>query len=335
MIPPYASYVVQDLGTLGGASAAANAINDVGQVVGESWTKNNLTTHAFLWDKGVMTDLGVLQPHDWSTASDINEAAIVVGYSGSGPRVQLVGPFRGFSWNNGSLTDLGTLPGDTSSWAWGINDAGTIVGTSALTTATNPAHFRPYVYSNGVMVQVGFVAPGQDGLVNGEAFDINNSGLIVGGGVTLKSSGLSRAFSFDGAILRDLGSLGHQSEARAVNEAGRAVGQAAPDAMWVDTIKPLEDLGTLGGFLSAAYDVNDIGDVVGWSQVATQPSSVADHAFITRGCWMFDLNNLLPATAAWELLFACGINNQGQIVGWGLHQGNVRAFLLTPNGPRQ
>jgi hypothetical protein len=35
-------------------------------------------------------------------------------------------------------------------------------------------------------------------------------------------------------------------------------------------------------------------------------------------------------TLAWTLLQAGGINNRGQIDGFGVHNGNYRAFLLTP-----
>src|SRR5919198_1426876 len=46
------------LGTLGGGSSQANAINDHGQIVGWAETSSG-KTHAFLWEKGHMRDLGV------------------------------------------------------------------------------------------------------------------------------------------------------------------------------------------------------------------------------------------------------------------------------------
>lgn len=48
-----------DLGTLGGASSSANAINDTGQIVGWSYTSNGVD-HAFLWSSGNMVDLNSL-----------------------------------------------------------------------------------------------------------------------------------------------------------------------------------------------------------------------------------------------------------------------------------
>ena len=43
-----------------GNQAGPNAINPAGQVVGSSTTATDGVTHAFVWEKGVMTDLGTL-----------------------------------------------------------------------------------------------------------------------------------------------------------------------------------------------------------------------------------------------------------------------------------
>src|SRR5947209_4402419 len=60
-------YTVTDLGSLGGSFSAANAINNRGQVVGLSFnatpdpiTPGATELRAFLWQNGVMTDLGTL-----------------------------------------------------------------------------------------------------------------------------------------------------------------------------------------------------------------------------------------------------------------------------------
>ncbi len=46
---------------------------------------------------------------------------------------------------------------------------------------------------------------------------------------------------------------------------------------------------------------------------------------------MQDLNDLIPADSGWELIAARGINSRGQIVGFGYHGNEGRAYLLTPN----
>ena len=45
---------------------------------------------------------------------------------------------------------------------------------------------------------------------------------------------------------------------------------------------------------------------------------------------MLDLNDLIPPDSGWLLQRANDINDQGQIVGRGITDGQFRAFLLTP-----
>jgi len=47
-----ATYKVTDLGTLGGHSSRATAINEAGQVVGYSWVSGNTTQQAYLYSNG-------------------------------------------------------------------------------------------------------------------------------------------------------------------------------------------------------------------------------------------------------------------------------------------
>ena len=90
------------------------------------------------------------------------------------------------------------------------------------------------------------------------------------------------------------------------------------------------DLGSLGGTqgISEADAINDAGDVVGVS--GTGPGMSALHAFLWNGFTMFDLNDLIDASSGWQLEAASGINNRGQITGFGTYNGQERAFLLTP-----
>jgi probable HAF family extracellular repeat protein len=53
-------------------------------------------------------------------------------------------------------------------------------------------------------------------------------------------------------------------------------------------------------------------------------------AFLWSRETMVDLNSFLPTNSGWVLYGATGINDLGQIVGDGTHNGLNRAFLLTP-----
>ena len=67
------SVTIVDLGTLGGTRSYANAVNDSGQVVGESTTAGDASTHAFSWTQaGGMVDLGTLGGSSSSTAVAVN-----------------------------------------------------------------------------------------------------------------------------------------------------------------------------------------------------------------------------------------------------------------------
>jgi probable HAF family extracellular repeat protein len=90
------------------------------------------------------------------------------------------------------------------------------------------------------------------------------------------------------------------------------------------------DLGLLPGAASSYADgINNVGQVVGYAFF----SNTDTHAFVwSPSTGMLDLNNLIPANSGWLLQGAGAINDQGQIVGWGLLNGNgqTEAFLLTP-----
>lgn len=51
-------YIFTDLGTLGGSSSSANAINNVGQIAGWASTPGDAARHATLWNGATTTDLG-------------------------------------------------------------------------------------------------------------------------------------------------------------------------------------------------------------------------------------------------------------------------------------
>jgi probable HAF family extracellular repeat protein len=106
---------VVDLGVTG----YALDINASGQVLCHSIYDN----HAFLWEKGTLTDLGSLGGSTYPR--DLNDVGQVVGMSRTS-----TGTARAFLWERGRMTALGPLPGFDESEAAGINNRGQIVGSS-------------------------------------------------------------------------------------------------------------------------------------------------------------------------------------------------------------
>lgn len=104
-----------------------DVVNERGQVVGTSNTADP-SARAFLWEDGVMVDLGTLGG-DGSWARAINERGDVVG------RSQVAsGEWHAFFWSDGEMTDLGTLGGATSE-AIAVNDRGRVIGVADSPTA--------------------------------------------------------------------------------------------------------------------------------------------------------------------------------------------------------
>jgi probable HAF family extracellular repeat protein len=119
------------LGGLGGTEAAATAINNGGQVIGVSTLAGDADIHSFIWQKGVMTDLGSLQPDDaFIFPQDINNLGEVVGLACRRSESKAYG-CDGFLWRNGVMADLNDLLTQKTSLeiccANSINDSGDIV----------------------------------------------------------------------------------------------------------------------------------------------------------------------------------------------------------------
>lgn len=255
-----------DLGTLGSlGNSEGLAINDAGQVVGETLDANNSAYHAFLWENGTMRDLGTLPGHDSSQAQDINDAGLVVGSSGNASS----GAFgHGFVWSNGTMTDLGTLAGYNYSVALGINNASQVVGYS-FNAANGSVSMtsRAFLWDNGTMTDLGTLPGANDSA----AFDINDAGAVVGNSGNDSLGG--HGFLWLNGTITDLGDLGRPSTfAHGINSAGQIVGRShnfeSRDHAFLWENGTMRDLGTLSGDKSAAYDINSTGGVVGQSDTA-------------------------------------------------------------------
>ena len=180
---------IHDLGTLGGNGSVAWVINDAGQVAGDSLNDipddlnasgavslpGATQTHSFLWQSGVMQDLGTLGGN-YSGTYAINERGQVVGLStiNSIPNpdtgIPTIDPFF---WDGHKMIDIGSL-GGTFGFAVRLNNRGQVTGNSNL--AGDDFHHA-------------FLWPGRDGKIvdlgtlggsGSEAMAINDSGYVTG-----------------------------------------------------------------------------------------------------------------------------------------------------------
>jgi probable HAF family extracellular repeat protein len=318
------TYSVRDLGSLGGASARAYAINDAGWVVGEAETREG-HVRAFLWTpEAGMQDLGSLGGAS-SRAFAINERG-----EAAGEAQDESGRFRPFRWSaDYGMEALPTPPGIRDGFVYAMNNFGVLVGGS-----DGPAGPRALVWSvDGVATP----AP-LDRFFGGVAHAVNDLGVIAGRAELPGSAEqVGRAFLIgaDGEWRTPAGGAydGADSAALALNARGEAVGYRANgrslQAVWFspDPSEAPRGIDTLDNVYSVAYDINDRGEVVGLFSSSPEDD---DRAFVWRDGAMLDLNEWIESAEPWHLVEARGINNRGEIVGYGLLHERERAVLLTP-----
>jgi probable HAF family extracellular repeat protein len=180
-----------------GGFIEANALNQLGQVVGES-SSSTTPSHAFLWSGGQSIDLGVLSGGEaggncgfcaapnFSNALAINDSGEIVGQSAAAGQV-----LHAFVWRSGGMEDLGALPGDNRSSASSINNRGQIVGWSGHATGVIIDYTRAALWSHGTIVDLNEYLPANSGWTLDIAVAINSSGQIAGTG---HRNGLARPF---------------------------------------------------------------------------------------------------------------------------------------------
>jgi probable HAF family extracellular repeat protein len=173
-----------DLGTLGGTLGGAAALNNRGQVVGQSNLEGDVIGHPFLWpgEDGKMLDLGTLGGSG-GAANAINDAGNVVGISDTTTST------HAFLWRRGKMIDLGTVNDDCFSDALGINARSQVVGNSVSCDGTVG---HTFLWENGHILNLNVFVPPDSGLTLVDAVNINDRGEIWGNAV--RSDGTHRAF---------------------------------------------------------------------------------------------------------------------------------------------
>jgi len=317
-----------DLGTLGGetctnCNSEANGLNLFGETAIGSETANTdpngedfcgYGTHhqclGAIGRIGALTALPLLAGGNNAYAFDVNDLGLVVGTSengvpdatcASGTPSQVL-RFVPVRWGlDGRIQELNPLPGDTVGYAVGVNNRGQAVGASGLcsNTVIVPIPSAPHAVlwdSNGSPTDLGHLEGTPAGIYN-QATSINDHGDVVG-------------FACVGPSTNPVTCI--------------------EDAFLWTRDKGMQDLGRLPGDIAAGAPccntINNNGVIVGLSVDA----SYNERAVVWQGKGPVDLNTLIPENSGWLLECAQGINDAGEIVGFGTLNGSTHAFLAKP-----
>lgn len=317
------AYKTTLLTALGETYSRANAINNLGQVVGSASSWPSSTGHAVLWNGTTVTDLG------YGAATAINDRGQIAGLSGY---------HQATTWTGTTALNLGT-----NSWAHGINNSGQVVGWWQAPSSTG----HGALWNGTTLTDLGLLNGPDDAapIRDSNAQDINNLGQIVGHSSTsIGSDGFDmHAAIWNGGIATDLGTIAgwRASYANSINDQGQVVGWSFGfvNGYWIEHATLWNgttaiDLGTLGGKFSRANQINEQGLIVGYADQTAGSSEHTRRATIWDGGYAVDLNTYLDpdlANAGWVLDEATGINDSGSIVGVALNTRNGQSlgFLMS------
>src|SRR5215207_960293 len=204
----------------------------------------------------------------------------------------------------------------TNSIARDINEPGRIAG-QGQSPGGDP---RAFLWEDGQMSDLGVPTGGNLSRARG----INDSGEVVGEWrILVNRQQRFNAFLYEDGHMKDLNSLIPTGTgwdlvgAQAINETGQIVGSGTINgethAFLYENGAPT-DLGeTLGDPYSAAWGLNDLGNVVGGAGSAENQVE----AFVYRNGSVDRIGNPGPFSAS----EAVGINNSGKVIGWSFNPG--------------
>jgi len=281
----------------------------------------------------VITDLGTLGGTS-SEAVGVNNRGWMAGSS------RLAGDtvLHAALWEGAVQVDLGTLGGPNSvapEAAPQPNERGDVAGASDTSTQDpNGEDFcffgthlicLPFVWEKGALTALSTL-----GGNNGEAFEINDRGQVVGTAENATADPTCSTFEpeakpviWENGVIQELPTVSGDLDgvASAINDRGQAVGVTGNcysnfpltsfhAVLWPGGSKGgVVDLGNLGGTaFNLAFGINRRGQVVGQSAL---PGNTASHAFLWQNGVMSDLGTLSGQWYSW----AETINNKGQAVG--------------------
>lgn len=314
-------------------------VNHLGDVTGFSFVYTGdyhsiyLTTQGFIWHKGKLTALPLLNGYPGAFASAINDLGQVVGGANLLRSDGGIGQ-TAVRWDYGQPTNLGTLKPNSNSFADDINNWGAAVG---LSYSFDDNHDLPVVWYGGTI----HALPLLPGETDGEAFQINDLGLMVGHQFS-NTNDIPCLWYWNGSgyTAVDLGSFGGTyGEALGINDFGQVVGWSlnasdihGPAFVW-DVVHGLQALPSLPGDTDGSgNNINEVGQITGYSQLFDNNGNfISQRVVIWQNGTPTDLQTLVPAGSP-TFNNVGNINDLGQIAicSGRFVDGTIAGYLLVP-----
>jgi probable HAF family extracellular repeat protein len=297
-----------------------NGINGSGHIVGYAVINSTSEFHAFLQDGGGFHDLGLLG-YGGTTGIGIN-ATDQLALDGESPGVVAL-------FSSGGVTrHIGSVDGG-SSWVYSINDHGDVVG-SARNGDGNTVGFS---WIGGVFTDLSTLNIYRAAAINDARQIAGSIPYWWGGFDNMRSQ--AHACLYSGGVVTDLGSIcgnpRSDTDAYGIDGGGDVVGYStAADGThhaFLYSAGVLQDLGTLPGEYATATAINDAGLIVG---TLSNPYGASLGSFVYTGGTMYDLGSLLTNGDGWSQITVTGLNDAGEIAGYGTIDGTTQGFLAEP-----
>ncbi len=326
------TYQAITLGHLGGGYSVAFGVNEQGTVVGGSANAQGVV-RAFVWQNGVMTDLGTLPGHQGSQAYSINNFDVIVGESETGVNDESAVLWRKDLNGDWQIENLGTL-GGLEAVALRISDGGEIVGYSQVENGGTHA-FR---WSDGAMSDLGTLTY-TGASAYSSAQGINDAGQAVGF-TFIPATAPQLGFIHDGNVQTSVTPNGATLDAAAINNSGAICG-TLNSPQWTNALERAATRDPLGGWRvlglpatfdeSYAFDINNVGHVVG-TAVRTAPFAQTAFAYLGAADGSVVELNAVTTGLLGPMVEAWDVSNSGYIAGIMEVSETSLAVLLRPSG---